>query len=262
MRKEERDMKATNGKHITSTYVLASLAILLLIFSGTGHAQIVNGDFDGLAGWMTEPAASISTVAGADPGINDEYCKIGPGATPATQMFIRQSFDCDTPMPVEGNVCVVSFWLRWFPAAGEGASFKIFNYGNVVFNQVAGVPGWTRFSVVLPGSEGMGCGLEQITAQVSAPAGPVKSWAYVDLFECDCVEVASGDTDMDGIPDGEDNCPETPNPGQEDADGDGIGDACEYDVPSLTDYGLMALAIVLLITAVLVIRKRRNRTLA
>lgn len=44
----------------------------------------------------------------------------------------------------------------------------------------------------------------------------------------------SGDADGDGIPDEEDNCPNTPNPDQEDGDGDGVGDACDNcpDVPN------------------------------
>lgn len=35
------------------------------------------------------------------------------------------------------------------------------------------------------------------------------------------------DTDVDGIPDGEDNCPTVWNDDQADSDGDGVGDACE-----------------------------------
>ena len=44
------------------------------------------------------------------------------------------------------------------------------------------------------------------------------------------------DSDMDGIADQDDNCPNTPNPDQADSDGDGVGDVCE-NMPPIADAG-------------------------
>ena len=42
-----------------------------------------------------------------------------------------------------------------------------------------------------------------------------------------CSPISSDDLDADGIPNGEDNCPDDANPGQEDKDQDGKGDTCD-----------------------------------
>lgn len=44
------------------------------------------------------------------------------------------------------------------------------------------------------------------------------------------------DRDADSIPDGLDNCPDTPNLGQANSDGDGVGDACESDAFPRDDF--------------------------
>jgi hypothetical protein len=48
-------------------------------------------------------------------------------------------------------------------------------------------------------------------------------------------DACDSDTDEDGVLDGEDNCPLSFNPDQEDADGDGIGDACDDTITPMGD---------------------------
>ncbi|XLS29433.1 T9SS type A sorting domain-containing protein [Flavobacteriaceae bacterium M23B6Z8] len=48
---------------------------------------------------------------------------------------------------------------------------------------------------------------------------------FTGTFEVD----TNADDDNDGIPNATDNCPDTPNPNQADADNDGVGDVCDDD---------------------------------
>ena len=108
-----------------------------------------------------------------------------------------------SPPPTTGNSCSLSH--------PEGVS--------VTF-EAANIVEW------MPG---MGKGMEVCLESIVSPIIPCGNGQY-------CV---TEDRDGDGIPDGEDNCPFTPNPGQEDSNRDGIGDACDVGEPTSNQYTLI-----------------------
>jgi hypothetical protein len=58
---------------------------------------------------------------------------------------------------------------------------------------------------------------------------------YVLVISASPVNDQPQDTDGDGIPDAQDNCPTVVNPDQKDSDGDGVGDACDQCADTPTD---------------------------
>jgi hypothetical protein len=61
-------------------------------------------------------------------------------------------------------------------------------------------------------------------ASVSTPRPPTEQTSEMVVAAYN-----AADYDLDGVPNGSDNCVNTPNPGHVDTDGDGLGDACDPD---------------------------------
>lgn len=98
--------------------------------------------------------------------------------------------------------------------------------------------------------------------------GGMSCTAVICMNDSDCSDfpdtntcingLCNADLDMDAIVDIVDNCPNDHNPGQEDMDGDGIGDSCDSrPVPTISEWGLIAMAGMLVLVGFYAIRKRK-----
>lgn len=136
------------------------------------------------------------------------------GGTPAVNLTFTISDTAANYFPTtalsSGTYKPTLYYLDSFPAPGPGTSYA---------NPGPSGGGTATFASVFGGTNANGDWNLFVFDFVGGDSGSISGgWS---------ITFVSNDADGDGVPDDEDNCPNTPNPGQEDQDGDGTGDACE-----------------------------------
>ena len=123
----------------------------------------------------------------------------------------------------------------------EGANYSVFlddvtaatSLAIVDRVDIANFSEWTSIAAVsvAPGQLTIGNDYRiRIVTELDLPVAviPDAEFDYDNvLLRATKADVTPTDTDGDGVPDSEDNCPDVSNPTQADADGDDIGDACD-----------------------------------
>ena len=112
--------------------------------------------------------------------------------------------------------------LVWSPAAGAAAGYVVFvsrngaPYPSVPEQAVPGP------AVTLAGAYGSSVRVRVAALDATGSQGPLSPESSRIIFAR-----SASDLDEDGIANANDNCPQVSNPDQADADGDGLGDACD-----------------------------------
>jgi hypothetical protein len=189
----------------------------VVVNSGTGNRIFANSLHSNSSLGIDLGLDGVSANDASDPDSGANNLQNYPDLTAATSALssttVAGTFN-STPN-------TVGFNLRFFANAscdpssfGEGATFL----GVLAVNTDGA--GNANFNQALPTGSTAG---EFITATATDPGGSTSEFSACEQT------IASSDQDGDGVPDISDNCPSVPNPGQENADGDGFGNACELD---------------------------------
>jgi hypothetical protein len=179
-------------------------------------------------------AVAVASGSGAAAAAPDHICPISqPTAeAPEGECYYPEVQVSASPASVSaGGYSTISWSVRGAPPGGSchkyadwSGSFSVDGGGNAGGSQTVGPLDTVKryeFTIHCPATPygGTGTAYVDVVASPSPPPPPPPP------------PPPSGDSDGDGVPTDRDNCPNDSNADQADSERDGVGDACDLDVP-------------------------------
>ena len=205
--------------------------------------NLINGGFEqpgGVSNYIITPQSNVPGWSSTDPGgieiWQSGFNGFGPINVPSYEggQFAELNAYVNASLFQDVNTCPGETY-DWEVAhrGRDGVETALVEFGppggpyTPVATMEDGTTGWGSYSGSYEIPTGQNITRIRLTA-VTFISNPARG-NFVDGFVL--TPNNCNDPDGDGVTNDIDNCPNNPNPGQEDGDGDGIGDACENQAP-------------------------------
>ena len=169
------------------------------------------------------PANIVAKHSNWAPAIaGSQWVSYSPGGASGSPPTLETTYEITFTLPAGATNAALSVKVL----ADNRAELSL---NGIVFGEQTGCFGFVGSPSTFPTSTAFVAGVNTLSFKVANPANCGAGPSGLDFVATVTYDEVA-DRDLDGVPDDDDNCPDTPNSGQTDGDGDGIGDACDPDL--------------------------------